>query len=167
MKSFFELYRNVKHRYAAADALHLFVEGGLVTAYYDDSATLARALGLVPWRASRGPTHGVKQTAFPVAVLQRNLDILKGMGLKVVVHGEIVALCRHPQGRNAGHVGKDTAQYIPTRKQIERATASVRATWDEGEQLRRAGVYAAAPVDTPELSSSDRSKADGILWRSK
>ena len=151
--SLLKLYERAKRQ--SRGALCLFVEDGLATAYYHDAADLAKALGLVVYVSSNRISLGVRQASFPVVVLTRNLRTLKGLGVRVVVHGEIVAKCRRCDGRPVGVDGEDTSKYKPTIEQIEAAAAEVGRAWSEGERMRRAGGSGVVPVSFSEISEAD------------
>lgn len=132
-----------KKRYR--NAVLLYVHDGVVTGWREDAIVLSRTLGLLPWQSSRGRDKGVKQAAFPLAVLDRNVALLRKQGVKVVVLYGTPVPPRGKRGRAKGDP-RLTVEVPVDVAEVERAKARVRSRWSKREELHRMGANAPVPV---------------------
>jgi hypothetical protein len=123
----------------SADALCLFLDGGLVVSFYEDSVTVAEVFGLHAWQSDSGPAKAARGVSFPKSVLERNVAKLEELGYRVkVTRKRVLSTNKYPKRRRY----RTPPGYQPTPKAIAKAAAAIREGWDENTEQDRAGTGA-------------------------
>ena len=86
-----------------------------------------------------------------ICTLYRRGSTISALGK--IFHCPLKSICDVLHKHQVRIISKDNTPYIPTPEDIERETAKIRETWDEGERNLRAGINGQVPFTIPVVTS--------------